>query len=340
MSSKTILITGISGFVGGHYGAFVCKNKNNWDIHGISRSRPSWDYIPDADTILGSICFHQGNLLDEPGTFDLIDEIDPDFILHLAAFSSVAESWEAPRSAFLNNTNAFLNVVESVRTLEKPCRILSVGSSEEYGIVNVNDLPLKENTYNRPANPYAVARVSQEDLSHIYARGYNIDICCTRSFNHVGPGQQIKFVISSIAKQFAEITQFKGEAQIVIGDGTIIRDFIDIDDVVRAYDRILENGRKNEIYNVCSGKGHTIFQIVEMFSEMLDLQVNVVQQKQLIRPIDNPVLYGDNTKIFFHTGWKPYVPLEKSLEKIYGYWCKKIQGREDPVIPFPGSDTC
>jgi len=330
MSSKTILITGVSGFVGGHYCSFLCNTHKDWAIHGISRSKPSWDFLSDEEIIQESLIFHQGDLLDEKNTDALIKEIKPDYILHLAAFSSVAESWQQPRLAFLNNTNAFLNVAESVRLNTTPCRILSVGSSEEYGIVNPQDLPLKEDCYNRPANPYAVARASQENLANIYTRGYGVDICCTRSFNHIGPGQRTKFVISSIARQFAEIAIKKTNPVILIGNGTIIRDFVDIEDVIRAYDAIFMHGQKGEIYNICSGQGHTIIQIVEMFSAMLDLPVTIEQQTHLIRPIDNPVLFGDYKKINGDTGWKPQVPLKKSLNKIYDYWYQKIR-RESPV---------
>jgi GDP-4-dehydro-6-deoxy-D-mannose reductase len=290
----------------------------------MSRSKPSWDFLPDSDTIIDAINFHRVDLLDEKKTVRIIKEINPDYILHLAAFSSVAESWQQPRSAFLNNTNAFLNVVESVRIAGNQCRILSVGSSEEYGIINPKDLPLKEESCNRPSNPYAVARVAQEDLANIYTRGYGLDICCTRSFNHIGPGQQSKFVISSIAKQFAEIVIDKKKPVIIIGNGTIIRDFIDIEDVIQAYDSIFIHGRKGEIYNVCSGTGHTIAQIVQMFSELLNLPVQIEQQNNLIRPIDNPALYGDYEKLKNHTRWTPQVPLEKSLTRIYEYWCTKL----------------
>lgn len=324
MTNKTILITGISGFVGGHYCSFLCNTRKDWTIHGISRSKPAWDFLPDSDADLDSIQFHQVNLLDEKKTVQCIKEIDPDYILHLAALSSVAESWQEPRSAFLNNTNAFLNIVESVRLNNTQCRILSVGSSEEYGIVSPDDLPLTETCYNRPSNPYAVARVAQEDLANIYTRGYGLDICCTRSFNHIGPGQKSKFVISSIAKQFAEIVIHKTTPVINIGNGSIIRDFIDIDDVISAYDSILVNGRKGEIYNVCSGTGYTIARVIQMYSDLLGVPVQINQQNTLIRPIDNPVLYGNYDKLHCHTGWKPYVSLEKSLQKIYEYWYARL----------------
>ncbi|KQC04924.1 MAG: hypothetical protein APR54_08600 [Candidatus Cloacimonas sp. SDB] len=324
MPTTTILITGISGFVGGHYCSFLCNNRKDWTIHGISRSKPSWDFIHDKDSILNSVHFHQADLLDEEKIHELIKEIRPDYILHLAAFSSVAESWQKPRAAFQNNTNAFLNVIESIRALNYQCRILSVGSSEEYGIVDQETLPLKEESYSRPANPYAVARLSQEYLANIYMRGFNMDICCTRSFNHIGPGQQPKFVISSIARQFAEIIVKEMPPIIEIGDDTIVRDFIDIDDVVRAYDAIFKRGMRGEIYNVCNGCGYSIAQIIAIYSKILDQPIRIEQQENLIRPIDNPVIIGNNEKITDHTGWKPRIKIKESLEKIYEYWQIKI----------------
>jgi GDP-4-dehydro-6-deoxy-D-mannose reductase len=324
MARKTILITGISGFVGGHYSSFILNRKRDWTIHGISRSYPAWDFLPELDTILDAIHFHKSNLLHEKNTNKLVKEIDPDYILHLAAFSSVADSWKEPRAAFLNNTNAFLNLVESVRLNNTHCRILSVGSSEEYGIVDTKDLPLTESHYNRPSNPYAVARVSQENLSNIYTKGYNLDICCTRSFNHIGPGQHQKYVVSSIAKQFAEITIKKLAPVIKIGDGTIIRDFIDIDDVVRAYDAIFTHGQRGEVYNVCSGNKYSISKIIRIYSDLKQVPVRVIQNKNLVRPIDNPVLFGDYQKLKDHSGWEPVVPIKKSLLKLFDYWSNRL----------------
>jgi len=306
--------------VGGHITRYIQSNHPDWNIHGISRSHPVWDFLPGQ--ISGSIEFHQGDLLDAVRTRHLVKEIDPDFILHLAAFSSVGESWQKPVEAFLNNTNAFLNVVEAVRLNNPACRIVSVGSSEEYGIVDPGQLPIREDARTRPANPYAVARVSQENLAQIYMQGYHVDICSTRSFNHIGPGQRIQFVVSSIADQFAKITVngSQNSPVISIGNGNIVRDFIDIDDVIQAYDSIFTQGKSGETYNVCSGKGHSIADIVRIFSEMLDIPVSIRQQSTLVRPIDNPILVGSYEKLHSHTGWEPRVPIEESLRKIYSYW--------------------
>ena len=183
---KKILITGISGFVGGHFVQYLITNHKDLEIHGISRSKPVWDFVPAMLELTRNSHFHQADLMNIPKIKSLIEEIQPDYILHLAAQSSVAESWKTPVDSFMNNTNIFLNIIDTVRMNDFNARVLSVGSSEQYGIVSEQDLPLTEDRPQSPANPYAVARVAQEQLAKIYATGYGLDICCTRSFNHCG----------------------------------------------------------------------------------------------------------------------------------------------------------
>lgn len=321
---KSILITGISGFVGGHFTQFILNEQPDYLLHGVSRSKPAWDFIQDLDQVLGAITFHQCDLLDSAKINSIIGDIQPDYIVHLASFSSVAQSWKEPLASFLNNTNAFLNIVEAVRIHNLKTKFLSVGSSEEYGIVKKCDLPLTEKKYLAPANPYAVARVSEEHLAQIYTKGYYLNICCTRSFNHIGPGQSDQYVVSSIAKQFAEIALHYKKPIIRIGAGSIIRDFVDIEDVIRAYTAILEKGVTGEVYNVCSGRGYSIHDIVNSLSVLTHIPVAVEQNQNLLRPIDNPVLIGSYDKLHHETGWKPYWSIEKSLEKIYNYWYNKL----------------
>ena len=319
-----ILITGISGFVGGYFTDFLRTNRVDFEIHGISRSKPSWDFIPHSEDLIKNIVFHQGNLMDIPYIQSVITEIQPDYIIHLAAQSSVAESWESPISTFLNNTTIFLNIIDSVRRVGNRCKVLSVGSSEQYGIVRENDLPLNESVIQNPSSPYAVARVSQENLAKIYADGYQLNICCTRSFNHCGPGQNEKFVVSSIVKQFAEIALGKKDPVIKIGDGTVIRDFLDIHDVVRAYILLLEKGKRGEIYNVCSGKGRTIRSIIETLNNLYGISAGIEEDPSQFRPIDTPKLIGSYAKLNKTVGWSPEVEFEDSLKSIFHYWCSRL----------------
>lgn len=321
----SILVTGISGFVGGYFTRYLFNRNTGYEIHGISRSYPEWDFIPEKDEILHSVTFHQCDLLDATKVHAIITEIQPDFVLHLASFSSVAQSWKAPAATFLNNTTAFLNLAETIRLQGLNTRILSIGSSEEYGIVPPADLPLAEERSIAPKNPYAVARVAEEHLAEVYVKGYQIEICRTRSFNHIGPGQSTQFVVSSIARQFAEIAIYHKKPVIRIGDGTIVRDFIDVRDVVRAYEAILVKGYPGEVYNVCTGQKHTILDIVDCLSRLTNIPVTVEQDTGLFRPVDNPVLFGSYEKLRKATGWAPECSLENSMEKMFEYWCERVE---------------
>lgn len=316
----TILITGISGFVGAHIAKYLMTGKQLVNVHGISRSEPTWDFVPDF--VREKIVFHQANLLDPKQTARLISEISPDWIIHLASFSSVAKSWGDPVASFLNNAGAFLNVAEAVRQTNLSCRILSVGSSEEYGLIK--RLPVVEDEPIIPANPYAVARVSQEHLALMYAQGFGLDIVCTRSFNHIGPGQSPHFVISSIVKRFAEIKLQQMDPVVTIGKGDIVRDFLDIEDVIAAYELLLEKGERGEVYNVCSGQGHKIMDVINLMSEITDIGVSIEQDAGLMRPVDNPILIGSYDKLMKRTGWQPKVQLAASLKKIFAYWHQKL----------------
>ena len=317
---KKILITGISGFVGGHFVHYLTTHHHDLEIHGISRSKPAWDFVPAVPELTRNSHFHLADLMDIPKIKSLIVEIQPDYIVHLAAQSSVAESWKTPVDSFMNNTNIFLNIIDTVRLNDNGARVLSVGSSEQYGIVSERDLPLTENQPQCPANPYAVARVAQEQLARIYATGYGLDICCTRSFNHCGPGQTDRFVVSAIVKQFVKIAHGLQDPVIHIGNGAIVRDFVDVHDVVEAYRLLLTQGKRGEVYNICSGKGRSIRDIVTLLSDMYHIDVQVHQEQSQIRPIDNPRIIGSYQKIQNDMGWKPRIPFEESLRSIYQYW--------------------
>ncbi len=315
---KKILITGISGFVGGHFCEYLTKHPARYEIYGISRSPPSWDFV--TKDVFNHVHFEKSDLMDISKIKAIVNDIEPDYIMHLAAQSSVAESWKSPVSSFINNTNIFLNVLDIVRQADFPCKILSIGSSEQYGIVGEDDLPLNEERPLRPANPYAVARVAQELLARVYIDGYGMNICCTRSFNHCGPGQSDTFVVSSIVKQFVKVMRGEQDPIINIGNGAVIRDFLDIHDVISAYLLILENGRSGEVYNVCSGKGHSIRDIVTLLSDIYRLPIEIKEDRSQFRPVDNPRIIGSYQKINNDLNWAPVIPLEASIQSIYRYW--------------------
>lgn len=311
------VITGASGFVGNYILERILSTEPDAVITGIDVNS-SYYRAGIGDPRFDAIAI---DLLDYVKLDEIIANKKPDFIIHLASHSSVAFSWENPVDSFLNNTNIFLNLIEGVKKHNPSCRVLSVGSSEEYGAVAPEELPLKESQPLRPTSPYGVARVSQEMLSQVYARGYGLDLVITRSFNHVGPRQKDIFFIPSLVKQFAA-AKADGAKKVMIkaGDMNIIRDFTDVRDVVRAYLMLLRHGRSGEIYNVCSGKGHPLGEIVTLLERVSGIGAEVVLDPSKIRPAENPAIVGDNEKLRRECEWCPEFDLETTLGQMLEYY--------------------
>jgi GDP-4-dehydro-6-deoxy-D-mannose reductase len=317
---KKYLITGASGFVARHFFNHLESLRENCEVLGIDITIPS--DLNDYTYSYIKLHFIEINLLDYSIFESAVVSFQPTHILHLASFSSVSKSWNEPINSFINNTNIFLNLAEIIRNNKKSCRILSIGSSEEYGNVPSECIPIKETVQMRPVSPYAIARVSQEMLSQCYVSSYGLDIILTRSFNHIGPGQRDLFVVPSFAKQILEsIKASQTESiKLLTGDVSIIRDFLDVRDVVKAYHLLLGKGISGEIYNVCSGTGRTLREIVDMFSNLLNVKVVIEIDKERIRPGDNKIIIGDNSKIKEQTSWQPEIPFIDSLREIITYW--------------------
>ena len=307
------LITGFSGFVGRHFLLYIESLRQRATVLGIDREIVG--YEPQKFQYI-DCTFKQADLLNSIEWESLIESFRPDYILHLASFSSVAYSWKNPIASFSNNTNVFLNLLEKIRAFNPECRILSVGSSEEYGSCTPDQLPLTEVTTLNPVSPYAVARVSQELLSKVYVNGFGCNIVMTRSFNHIGPGQLNTFVIASFASQLLAIKNKLAEPILVTGDVSIVRDFVDVRDVVRAYDDLLKHGRSGEIYNICSGKGVSLDHVIDEMVAILGIQITKKTDRNLIRPNDNKAIVGSFKKIHAEIGWQPQIPLDQSLRDI------------------------
>lgn len=313
-----ILITGITGFVSTHFLDYLNVVEPGSEVMGIARHMDEFDKAryPNLKIAVKLI-----DLLNKDAVGIIVSDFEPEYILHLASVSSVALSWQTPLESFVNNTNIFLNLVEVVRAYKLKCRILSIGSSEEYGEVTEAELPLTEDHQLRPVSPYAVARVSQEMLSAIYAEGFNLDIIITRSFNHIGPGQKDKFVVSSFAKQLVQIANDSSkERKIITGDLSITRDFLDVRDVAKAYYILLKQGKKNSVYNICSGRGTVLKDIITILSQQLNITIQTQTNPQLIRPNENRKIMGSFQKMKKDFGWQPEISLEQTLADIIAYW--------------------
>lgn len=308
---KKYLVTGVSGFVSKYFLAHLESLEERVQVIGISRHKNEVKQIYSYVDLF----IETADLNNRLRIQDILAYYKPDYVLHLASDSSVAYSWKYPIDSFQNNTNIYLNLLESIRILKIPCRILSVGSSEQYGIVNKEIVPLKETAPLNPISPYAVARVSQELLSQVYVKSFGLDIIMTRSFNHFGPNQREDFVISSFAKQVMLLKKNLINT-IKTGNLQIVRDFSDVRDIVRAYQLLLEKGTIGEVYNVCSGTGYELSSILRMMCNLAKVECSFMEESSYVRPNDNPIIVGDNQKITDGIGWLPEYSLERSLTDI------------------------
>ncbi|MEO5357868.1 MAG: GDP-mannose 4,6-dehydratase [Nitrospirae bacterium YQR-1] len=309
------LITGFSGFVGHYIASYIMSAEGGAEIIAVDINPPF------EKNYHGKFSFVKLDLLDKKRVGEVFNKIQPDYIIHLASLSSVRNSWIQPDMSFLKNMEMVLNIYEALRYSDFKCRILSIGSSEQYGIVGEQEIPIKETRQLNPISPYAVSKVAQEHLSQVYVKGFGLDIVLTRSFNHVGPGQPEDFVVSSLGKKILKAKN-SSDNTIVAGDIEIIRDFVDVRDVSRAYYLLLKKGKTGEAYNICSGIGRSIKEIITLYCKLYNCEVRVIKDSSLIRPVDNPVITGSYEKLFQHTSWQPLIKLEDSLKESLNY--KKI----------------
>ena len=319
-SDKRFLITGAGGFVGGHLLNLFDSLKESVTVLGIDRFA-----APRIEVV---------DLMDQDLLDRVVADFRPDFVIHLAAGSSVAESWQAPAAYFLNNTSVFLNLLDAVRTSVPRCRILSVGSAEVYGGTAAAILPFREETPLEPQNPYAVGRLAQEQLAKVYRDGFGLDIVSTRSFNHTGLGQSLRFAVPSFVRQLVDAKR-RGEKRAVLRTGNVdvVRDLSDVRDVTAAYLLLLEKGRSGEVYNVCSGKGRTLRSVIETAAQLLELDVDIVLDEGLLRPNDVPAFIGSNDKLVRETAWQPTIAFETTLRDMTA--CYTANGDNLAVFSSP-----
>ena len=314
-----ILITGITGFAGSHLADFIIKEKLG-EIHAVRRWRSLTENI---DHLIEKIDLYECDLRDAFSVRDLIDRIRPDRIFHLAAQSFVPTSWTAPTESLSTNILGQLNIFEAVRKIGINPLIQIACSSEEYGMVYPDEIPIKETNPLRPLSPYAVSKVGQDMLGYQYFKSYGMKIIRTRGFNHTGPRRAPVFVCSDFAKQIVDIEFKKREPVMSVGNLDARRDFTDVRDTVVGYWLALEKGEPGEVYNICSGKDHRINDVLDKLFQLTDMDIDVCQDPDKMRPSDVPILKGDNSKFTRKTGWKTTIPFEKTLEDLMDYWRRK-----------------
>lgn len=314
------LITGISGFAGSHIADYLLS-LNNIEVFGTIKWRSRLDNITH---ILGQIKLYECDIRDASAIKYVISEIKPDFMFHLAAQSYVPFSWRAPSETLATNILGELNIFEAVREMKLDTVIHIAGSSEEYGLVYPEEIPIKETNPLRPLSPYAVSKIAQDLLGYQYYKSYGLRIVRTRAFNHTGPRRGEVFVTSNFARQVIEIEKKRREPVIYVGNLEAVRDFLDVRDVARAYYLAVKKGKPGEVYNIASGRGVKIRELLDLMIKLAHLNLKVVQDPARMRPSDVELLVGSNEKFRSETGWQPEIPFEKTIQDLLEYWRTRI----------------
>ena len=322
-----ILITGITGTVGAFLARELLSHDPTTEIHGTYRWRSRMEKV---EPLRKEIRLLECDVRDGSSVRRLITEVRPHHIYHLAAQSNVQTSRHAPADTLSTNINGLVNVLEAVREICPQARILVPGSSEEYGLQSPGEQPIREENDLRPLSPYAVSKVSQDMVGLQYAASYKLHIVRTRAFNHTGPGREDVFVESSFARQIAEIEAGLREPVIHVGNLDVVRDYSDARDIVRAYRLALEMGAAGEVYNICSGTGLLVGEILRMLLAISGIQATIAPDPQRIRHREPPALVGDCTRFRTLTGWTPQIPFRQTLQEILDFWRAAVARQEHP----------
>lgn len=333
-----VLITGITGFVGSHLAEWL-RTREDIEVFGTYRRRSRLDNlehllphshlvevgVANVNTLReaflrGKINLINSDLADAFSVHKLVAAVRPDRIFHLAAQSFVPGSWNAPGETLQTNIMSQLNLFEGVREAGIDPLIQVAGSSEEYGLVLPDEVPITEHNPLRPLSPYAVSKVTQEMLAYQYWKSYGVRSIVSRGFNHTGPRRGANFAESTFALQIARIEKGLQEPVIYVGDLTSYRDYTDVRDMVRAYWLLLEHGEPGEVYNIGTGATHSMQEVLDTYLSMSRVRVEVRPDPTRMRPSDVKLLWADASKFRRATGWEPEIPFTQTLKDLLDYW--------------------
>ena len=309
------LITGIAGFAGRHLTSHLLDR--GYEVAGIEQGEiKDWEDYSKAHNIK----VYSGDIRDEDVISKAIQQFKPDSIFHLAAQSSVKLSFEDPFETFSANVIGTLMLLETISHSELPIKVLVISSSEVYGPLTPEEVPVKEDHHFRPVNPYAVSKATVDLMAYQYFKAYGMGVYIARAFSHSGPGQKTVGVLSDWAFQVAKIDVGRMQPVLKVGNMQVRRDYTDVRDVVRGYADIVEKGKPGEPYHVCSGKGYELSELLEKYKRLTSKEITIEVDQSRLRPVDIPILIGSNEKIKKDTGWQPSIPMETTLRDTYEYW--------------------
>jgi GDP-4-dehydro-6-deoxy-D-mannose reductase len=303
------LITGVTGFVGKHLAELL--NVNNYIVFGTSRNiSKEHNYLKYVEEVI------ETDLNSKEEIVRIIQNIRPDVVFHLAAQSNVKMSWENPSNTMCINVMKTIYLYEAVREVSKSIRIVSVGSSEEYGFSNGMTFPINEESSLNPSNPYGLSKMNVAILSKQYVSAYGLDIIHMRPFNHIGPGQKLGFIVPDFTHQIVRIEKGLQKPMLMVGNLSTKRDFTDVRDIVTGYMLACEKGVKGEVYNICSGKETAINDLLTFLIKSSTVPISISVDKDKLRPNDIPIYYGSNEKFVKQTSWNRQFTLEQTLRDV------------------------
>ena len=300
------LITGGKGFVGSHLAAEL--ETNGYEVICCD--------LHESDNIVAM------DIMNPEMTLEIISKYSPDVLINMAGQANVGLSWKKPQLTVSLNTIGLINILEAVRQVSPGMRVITVGSSDEYGSLGEKGANVTEDMPVNPMTPYAISKSAQDSFAQLYNRAYGMNVCMIRFFNLVGAGQAKGFMIPDFASGIAEVE--KGEREyMLVGNLESARDFTYVKDAVRAVRLVAEKGHAGEVYNICSGRTYTAQAILDKLLTMSDREIEVRQDPARMRPSDTPVVCGNHDKLTAHTGWQPEIGIDTVLEEVLDYWRKQ-----------------
>ena len=326
------LITGMTGMVGSHLADFLLEN-TDWDIHGMQRWRSPVDNIEhllDRINRKDRVFVHYGDLNDQISLVRVLDEVRPDYIFHLAGQSYPKTSFTAPIDTLNTNILGTCRLLEAVHLLQLNPVIHVCASSEVFGRVSKEKLPIDEECTFHPASPYAISKVGTDLVGRYYAEAYDMTVMTTRMFTHTGPRRGDVFAESTFAKQIAMIEAGLLPPVVKTGNLDSLRTWADVRDAVRAYYMLVTvNPQKGAYYNIGGAYTCTVREMLDTllsYSTVKDIQVETEAAR--LRPIDADLQVPNTTKFTSHTGWKPEIPFEKTMLDLLNYWRERVNKGE------------